>query len=1135
MSMIKKLMEYAAHSARKIVYNQPGLGFADLRSANFGFANFGARFMMLAAISLSLTLAGCDTGGGGGPPTCTGSEILKNDQCEACPDPQYPNADRTACVTQCPDGEIKLEGKPTCETQVTCTGDETYNPADNTCIDLECGEGEVVNTTVNPLACISEAACQGTSHSPTSILGNACIMDEACQDMAGHVAQHDGLCQECAGTNNVRNVDKTECISEAACQGTSVGPNSLLGTDCITDETCQDMAGHVATADGVCMECTGDDSIRNMEKSACISAAACQSLSAGAFSLLDGAECITDAACIAMEGHVAATDGVCQQCTGQTPDRNPARTACGVDDDSDGIFNADDNCPTVANADQTNTDDDGLGNACDADDDNDGTADASDNCPIVANADQANADDDELGNACDADDDNDGTADATDVDDDNDGLIEIATAAELDNIRHDLAGASYDDEADDGTGNKGDITGAPTAMTENCKTATSRSVYLCGYELVDDIDFSDDGTGSPIDQNGGTAGNFDPIGSDQSGERFTARLHGNGHSISNLNIDITGRAAADDHTNDAGLFAACDNADISNLTLTNPTIRGRRRVGALCGGTSGTRLSNAHVAGGSIQGDSASTVDLSIGGLVGWADSSELTGSSSGNVSDGGGGIVDSMGGLVGQADNSEITGSSASGNVSDGGGGIVNSMGGLVGWANSSEITGSSASGNVSDGGDKTDRMGGLVGQATNSSQITGSRASGNVSDGGGGGDQMGGLVGRANSSEITGSSASGNVSDGGGGTDQMGGLVGQAANSSQITGSRASGSVSNGGVGEDRMGGLIGFLGYGIVRDSLSLGSVCDGVLTTSCAAGAGNDEIGVLIGRFYGQDATSKSEVYNCLAAGATSGHTGDNVGFFGRIQNGSQTQLDAAIANNRFDTEASGVTAKAGSATGGVMIADLSGITGAGTEATQPATAWLDTDTDTDDVPDASSWLATRWLFASGVYPRLLYFDFDPASPTTENPTATTTIDVCETITNNDPLEDEGDENVPDCGDVLEAWPRPTTPADAVFHPVPDDLMLTENVDGSSAAVAIGSPVTAADANFEAVTYSLKAGAPAGYAINSATGQLSYTGSGEDYEMHMSRSLTVIATSIGADGTETGVEQVVTITIVDVDGS
>ncbi len=272
----------------------------------------------------------------------------------------------------------------------------------------------------------------------------------------------------------------------------------------------------------------------------------------------------------------------------------------------------------------------------------------------------------------DTDDDDDGTLDTTDVDDDNDGLIEIASADELDNIRHDLAGASYK------TGSTADplIAGASESATDDCTTAvdyhvvtatgvaspasgsvpagsTAVSVYLCGYELVDDIDFSDDGTGSPIDLNGATAGNFDPIGSDQSNNRFTARLHGNGHSISSLNIDITGTAAADDHTNDAGLFAACDNADISNLTLTNPTIRGRRRVGALCGGVSGTRLSNAHVAGGSIQGDSASTFTLYYRrpGGAGRLYSPDHREQRSGNVSDGGGGTDDNMGGLVGRAD----------------------------------------------------------------------------------------------------------------------------------------------------------------------------------------------------------------------------------------------------------------------------------------------------------------------------------------------------------------------------------------------------------------------------------------------------------------------------------------------------
>ncbi len=497
--------------------------------------------------------------------------------------------------------------------------------------------------------------------------------------------------------------------------------------------------------------------------------------------------------------------------------------------------------------------------------------------------------------------------------------------------------------------------------------------------------------------------------------------------------------------------------------------------------------SNAHVAGGDIQGDSASTFFLFIGGLVGLADNSQITGSrasgnvsnggddsdrmgglvgaadgseitessASGSVSDGGGGTVDYMGGLVGRANNSQITESSASGNVSDGGlnfdymGGLVgfatsgaqitgsrasgnvsgggddsDRMGGLVGAADSSQITGSSASGNVSDGGDGADRMGGLVGQATNSSQITGSRASGNVSDGGVGDDDMGGLVGFATTSaRITGSRASGNVSGGGDDSDRMGGLVGDARGNSRITGSRASGNVSDGGDDSDRMGGLVGYLGHGIVRDSLSLGEVCDGLLATSCAAGDGADNIGLLIGRAAGQAGTDKSEVYNCLAAGATTSQTSDNTGFFGLIQNGTQNQLNAAIVNNRFDTEASGVTAKAGGAPGGVTIADLSGITGAGTEATQPASAWLDTDIgDGDDTNDSSSWLATRWLFAASAYPRLLYFNYDPANPTTENPTASTTIDVCETVTGNDPLEDQGEENMPDCGDVLEAWPR-----------------------------------------------------------------------------------------------------------------
>ena len=100
-------------------------------------------------------------------------------------------------------------------------------------------------------------------------------------------------------------------------------------------------------------------------------------------------------------------------------DGNKTPPSSNPDRDGDGVNNDVDNCPDVANPDQADSDNDGIGNVCDPnpsspDTDRDGINDDVDNCPDVANPDQADQDGDRIGNVCDPDDDNDGINDNVD-------------------------------------------------------------------------------------------------------------------------------------------------------------------------------------------------------------------------------------------------------------------------------------------------------------------------------------------------------------------------------------------------------------------------------------------------------------------------------------------------------------------------------------------------------------------------------------------------------------------------------------------------------------------------------------------------------------------------------------------------
>ena len=278
-----------------------------------------------------------------------------------------------------------------------------------------------------------------------------------------------------------------------------------------------------------------------------------------------------------------------------------------------------------------------------------------------------------------------------DIDDDDDGLIEIHTLEDLNAMRYQLDGSGY---KEDGDGVK-ITTGCPSS---DCK----------GYELTRNLDFKDDESyrDAPANKHVWTmASGWPPI------DHFNAIFKGNGYAVSNLYINRN-------EGNNVGLFHNITRqAKIDGIGLLDLSIDNRGNTGGLVGINRGT-ITNSYVRGGSLKGSKK------VGGLVG---NNLGTINNSYTALDVGGYCM--VGGLVGHnAANGKIVNSYAVGDVAAdiNSRTCVNYIGGLVGDATGA-IENSYAVGAVSANGDD-DVLGGLVARHDNIKKIDDSYWDGTV-----------------------------------------------------------------------------------------------------------------------------------------------------------------------------------------------------------------------------------------------------------------------------------------------------------------------------------------------------------------------------------------------------------------------
>ena len=290
-----------------------------------------------------------------------------------------------------------------------------------------------------------------------------------------------------------------------------------------------------------------------------------------------------------------------------------------------------------------------------------------------------------------------------DYDTDNDGLIEINSAAQLNAVRWDADGdgtVTTANQASYAAAFPSPLTGMGCPDTAD-DTDTDPGPCL-GYELAVDINLDTNGNGMADagDDYWNSGVGWVPL------SEYSATFEGNGHTISGLFINRAG--------SDAGLFKTiAATGKVRNLGLLDVNVTAQNRVGALAGQSFG--LIEASYSTGSVTVSHSTLSAAVVGGLVGRLPSggkllasfsrASVTASAPAHRTTG------RAGGLVGSSFG-DIIASYATGSVTTQTSATQTQVGGLVGL-NRGTVVASYSTGRVSTvGGTTITHIGGLVGQ---------------------------------------------------------------------------------------------------------------------------------------------------------------------------------------------------------------------------------------------------------------------------------------------------------------------------------------------------------------------------------------------------------------------------------------